>query len=211
MTSKTHTLKGANSKQGLVLGFAASALLHLAAAASFWGFSQAQLGSDSQKAQFSQAPLTMAMFETPVKSQPKPKPVKKKKIVKPKPEAKPEKKSEPEPKPQPPEKVFDIAPSQDKGRAQSTVVMNNPVYVSKAAPRYPRRARLRGQQGTVYLLLDVDAEGHVITVIVQKSSGVGALDRAAVKAAKKWRIQPAKRAGIAVASKVRVPVQFNLK
>lgn len=91
------------------------------------------------------------------------------------------------------------------------ILNTEPVYYSQASPRYPRKALARGQQGTVLLMLMVDRQGYVFEVEVLESSGVGSLDRAAKKAVKSWRLQPAENNGVAVVSRVKVPVKFNLR
>lgn len=91
------------------------------------------------------------------------------------------------------------------------VLNTQPIYYSQKAPRYPRKALSKGQQGTVLLMLVVNEQGHVIDVDVMQSSGVTSLDKAAAKAVKKWRLQPVKSHGVAVVSRVKVPVRFNLQ
>jgi protein TonB len=61
-------------------------------------------------------------------------------------------------------------------------------------PAYPLDAIRRGQEGIVGLQIFVLANGRIGEVRVFKSSGVPALDRAAVAEARAhWRLQPAKR------------------
>ena len=62
----------------------------------------------------------------------------------------------------------------------------------------------------MYLIVDVDANGNVTNVTVEKSSRNRDLDRAAMQAARKWRFNPAVINGQKAASRVRVPVDFNL-
>ncbi len=77
-------------------------------------------------------------------------------------------------------------------------------------PVYPPLARRHGWQGVVMLLVEVSAAGDPVAVTVQASSGHPALDQAAAEAARLWHFHPARRAGIAVAVPVRVPVRFSL-
>jgi len=65
-------------------------------------------------------------------------------------------------------------------------------------------------QGTVVLLVLVGADGSVLQVKVDKSSGHRELDRAAVKAAKGWRFNPGTHNGQPSKGWARVPVTFNL-
>jgi len=83
-------------------------------------------------------------------------------------------------------------------------------YRSNPPPTYPSRARREGAQGTVILLVRVGPDGHPRHVQVATSSGHGQLDRAAIKAVRKWTFRPAKRGGRTVEGKVKVPVRFRL-
>jgi TonB family protein len=76
-------------------------------------------------------------------------------------------------------------------------------------PEFPEDEMCRGIGGTTELLLDYDKLGHVVEVGVRKSSGSRSLDRAAVDAARGWRITPGLRNGFPVAGKVAVPVEFK--
>ncbi|EQD66104.1 TonB family protein, partial [mine drainage metagenome] len=51
------------------------------------------------------------------------------------------------------------------------------------------------QQGTVYLLVLVGADGSVQDVKVDQSSGYRDLDRAAIEAARKWKFNPGSQDG----------------
>jgi len=76
---------------------------------------------------------------------------------------------------------------------------------SRPPPRYPSRARRRGQQGRVVLLVQVGASGTVTRLQVSHSSGHRLLDRAALKTVKGWRF--ADHGG----QRVRVPIVFRLE
>ena len=60
------------------------------------------------------------------------------------------------------------------------------------------------------LVVDVDANGNVTNVSVEKSSRNRDLDRAAVDAARKWRFNAEVVNGVPTAGRVRVPVDFVL-
>jgi protein TonB len=77
-------------------------------------------------------------------------------------------------------------------------------------PQYPPSAVRSGIEGTVVLVISIDAKGNVLDVEVEKSSRNRDLDRAAITAARKWRFSPQIENGVAVPSRVRVPVDFNL-
>ena len=77
-------------------------------------------------------------------------------------------------------------------------------------PVYPPEENRRGITGTTLLTLTYDVTGNVTGVEVKRSSGNRNLDRAAVKAANRWKINPGMRGGVSVAGQVDVPVEFTL-
>lgn len=74
--------------------------------------------------------------------------------------------------------------------------------------RYPRRAREMGAEGTVTLGIDIDANGVVARIAILRSSNVGSLDRAAVKAAQALL---GMQTSIRHAMTVQLPMQFALE
>lgn len=88
---------------------------------------------------------------------------------------------------------------------------SNAAYLNNARPEYPLQARQRNWQGTVLLRVYVGADGHVLQVVVQRSSEHEVLDESALEAVKDWRFVPAKRGEIAEASWVSVPIVFKLE
>ena len=77
-------------------------------------------------------------------------------------------------------------------------------------PKYPPAAARSGIEGTVILIIDVDANGKVTNVSVEKSSRNRDLDRAAMEAARKWSFSPSIVNGVKASGRVRVPVDFNM-
>jgi protein TonB len=75
---------------------------------------------------------------------------------------------------------------------------------------YPRRARRRGLEGTVVLIVHIDRTGYVDRIQVEQSSGHPILDEAARSAVATWRFLPALRNGVPVASWTRRSVHFRL-
>lgn len=75
-------------------------------------------------------------------------------------------------------------------------------------PEYPSSALAKGWEGRVLLRLQVNADGSVQAVLVERSSGYDVLDRAAYRAARNWQFFPAREAGLPVAAEVKVPVVF---
>ena len=82
--------------------------------------------------------------------------------------------------------------------------------LSNPPPRYPYRARQRGQEGRVILRVRVTASGKPSTVSVRQSSGYRLLDEAALAAVKRWQFTPARQSGVAVAGWLDVPFAFKL-
>jgi len=56
----------------------------------------------------------------------------------------------------------------------------------------------------------VDAKGVAGAINIARSSGAADLDQAAIEAVRRWRFHPARQGGVAVASRVQVPVRFQL-
>ena len=78
-------------------------------------------------------------------------------------------------------------------------------------PPYPALAEKRRLQGTVVLMILVDAEGNPVDVTVEQSSGSSLLDEAARKFVKaRWRFVPAQAGGVAISAYARVPIRFSL-
>ncbi|WP_099527407.1 energy transducer TonB [Stenotrophomonas maltophilia] len=103
-------------------------------------------------------------------------------------------------------------PSPPAPAAPATSIEASVDISSKAMnpPRYPPAAFRAGIQGEVILIIDVDANGNVTNVTVEKSSRNRDLDRAAMEAARKWRFNAAESGGKKAAGRVRVPVNFAL-
>jgi protein TonB len=80
-----------------------------------------------------------------------------------------------------------------------------------APPKYPHRARRLGYEGRVVLRVEVLPSGETGSVDIVSGSGHGILDKAAVKAVRRWRFLPATHAGVPVADTLDVPITFRLK
>jgi TonB family protein len=77
-------------------------------------------------------------------------------------------------------------------------------------PRYPAREKMMGVEGTVSVLVTVDASGHVRGTEVKQSAGRG-FDAATLEAITARRFHPAQRAGHAVDSTVTVRIRYELE
>jgi protein TonB len=78
------------------------------------------------------------------------------------------------------------------------------------APQYPAAAYTAGQEGVVLVRVQVSAEGAVADVRLEESCGFALLDQSALATVRHWRFSPARRAGLAVAHEILVPVRFQL-
>ena len=132
--------------------------------------------------------------EFPEPPQPEPEP-------EPKPEAKPSSTSKP---PAPPPSSTKKPPTAPKG----SLAIAKPKWTPK--PAYPSSALKAKIEGTVVLNLSIDAKGKVTDAKITRSSGVAALDEAALRGVRKWKFTPAKRGGVATPSIVRAPIAFQL-
>ncbi|MBV8207036.1 MAG: TonB family protein [Acidobacteria bacterium] len=76
-------------------------------------------------------------------------------------------------------------------------------------PDYSDEARKAKYQGIVELLCVIGPDGRVRDVRVQRSLGMG-LDEKAIEAVRKWRFEPSRLNGVAVAVNVLIDVNFHL-
>lgn len=84
-------------------------------------------------------------------------------------------------------------------------------YLNNPPPQYPPQALRQGLQGTVYLKVLVQPDGHPARVTLEKTSGKKALDDAALAAVQNWRFVPAKRGETPIEGWVSFPIEFNLE
>ncbi|MBC2711803.1 MAG: TonB family protein [Desulfosarcina sp.] len=102
-------------------------------------------------------------------------------------------------------------PPSEPTEAMATVVMAKPRYSVNPPPVYPSIARRRGYHGTVILEVFVKENGRVGDLRIFQSSTHKLLDRAAMKAVKRWQFEPGRHGDRTVAMWVRVPVEFRLQ
>ena len=86
-----------------------------------------------------------------------------------------------------------------------------PAYKDNPRPRYPKRAKRRGYEGTVVLEVLVDRSGRVKELRILTSSGHPVLDSAALKSVNGWLFEPGMVGDEKVDMWVRVPVRFELR
>ena len=113
-------------------------------------------------------------------------------------------------------KKKDIPQSEKKVRlsdstASEPINIATPNYKENSPPLYPRLARRKNYQGTVFLDVLVRRDGTVGSIRLSKSSGYESLDSAAIKEVKKWLFHPGKRGDELVEMWVKIPIRFQLK
>lgn len=103
---------------------------------------------------------------------------------------------------------------QSKDSLQKNAAITKPLfsanYLNNPPPVYPKSARNRNLQGLVMLEVLVSEKGEAKRVNVEKSSGFGVLDNAALSAVQQWKFVPAHRGSEIVEARVLVPVEFKL-
>ncbi len=157
----------------------------------------------------------------PPKPEPKAKPVvppKPESVVKPKPVVPPEPAPTPVDTPSVVEpKVHEPVAKKAQNESFSSVASSPPLVqqptfkVNPTTPDYPRSARRQNQEGTVVIEVWLDEQGRQNKRVIVQSSGVAALDKAALAAVTKWQFNGNQINGRASVSRVRVPVTFKLK
>jgi TonB family protein len=88
-------------------------------------------------------------------------------------------------------------------------VFTAPVLLVKTEPAYSEEARKGKVQGTVILLIEIDASGRPRNIRVRRPLGFG-LEERAVEAVGRWRFRPAYRNGKPVSCSAEVEVNFRL-
>ena len=78
-------------------------------------------------------------------------------------------------------------------------------------PMYPSRAIREGRAGTVLLSVFVLGDGRIGEVRLERSSGFPDLDDSALREAKRWRLKPGTRDGLAFGMWKQIPITFQLK
>lgn len=86
-----------------------------------------------------------------------------------------------------------------------------PVKIYAPSPEYPLQARRYNWEGVTVLKVLIETDGLVGKVTVFQSSGYEILDKAAVKAVKRWRYRPALKDGFAVTRQAQVRIKFVLE
>jgi protein TonB len=86
-----------------------------------------------------------------------------------------------------------------------------PLQPIDAEAVYPLGARLRGEEGAVRILVFIDLDGRIDDLEISQSSGFAALDRAAERAVRRTRFEPATRRSQPVAGELTITIRFSLE
>jgi iron complex outermembrane receptor protein len=98
---------------------------------------------------------------------------------------------------------------QSFAQAPARAQVDPPEVVERVDAEYPITELAAKHEATVVLTVTVGVDGTVQGADVTASAG-SAFDDAALAAVKQWRFSPAVRAGVPVASRIRVPFRFEL-
>jgi protein TonB len=90
-----------------------------------------------------------------------------------------------------------------------TAAYVDPNYLHRPNPVYPALSKRLREEGTVVLRVNLDSQGNVLDITIEKSSSFQRLDQAALEAVKLWRFVPAKRGQVAMPSSALVPIEFK--
>ncbi len=93
----------------------------------------------------------------------------------------------------------------------NAIVSATPRYRTNPTPDYPLPCQRRREEGIVFLNVVVQADGLPSAISLNRSSGHPLLDRSALDAVRSWTFEPGRAAGVAVSSRVVVPVRFSLE
>ncbi len=112
----------------------------------------------------------------------------------------------PEPQPPAPEPALPPTAAPSPTRVEATALDSK-----NAAPTYPPRAIRDSHEGTVGLLVSIDATGRVVDVEITAPCRYPELNRAARDAVQDWRYEPARLDDRPVASEKVVEIVFELR
>ncbi|MFO8025480.1 TonB family protein [Thiohalophilus sp.] len=206
-----------------VLLLGASLVAHVGGLAWMLGTSEAEISPVSSSTRTMQ--VTLVERKSAPESRPEPEPEPEPQTEpesEPEPQTKPESEPQTEPESEPEPQAEPVESEAKEPLAESVQeadepepVTSEPVfeadYLNNRPPAYPRASLRQGEQGNVRLRVRVGPDGEPQEVKLARSSGSARLDRAALEAVKRWRFEPARRGGTAVAAWVVVPITFKLE
>lgn len=91
-----------------------------------------------------------------------------------------------------------------------TIYFTDPEYRNNPSPTYPKKARKKGYEGLVELLVLISVDGRASQIKIKKSTGYNILDKQAIKSIQKWTFNPPINDGQIVDAWVMIPIRFKL-
>jgi protein TonB len=85
-----------------------------------------------------------------------------------------------------------------------------PRLTSQEMPTYTRRARRKGQEGTVGLNLLIDKRGMIVDLRLKQTIPDSDLNEAVLDIIRSWRFDPARKAGVPVSVWKPVTIEFSI-
>ena len=100
----------------------------------------------------------------------------------------------------------------DGGEAfKPTEILRPPSFRNKVEPEYPSQAKRAGKEGKVILIATIDVDGKAKDIEVKEDNVGFGCARAAIRALKASRFNPAKRGGESVVQRITVPYTFKIE
>ena len=95
------------------------------------------------------------------------------------------------------------------GSGSSRSKLTAPQVIYQIDPEFSEEARRAKINGTVILVVDIDAQGRPVNVRIARSLGMG-LDEKAMEAVLRWKFRPGRRDGKPVTVPATIEVNFHL-
>jgi protein TonB len=103
-----------------------------------------------------------------------------------------------------------LAPARAPSGAATPPALVPAAYLRTPEPAYPVSAREEGEEGVVLLRVRISRSGQPEEIVLDRSSGFPALDRAAIAGVKRWSFTPARRGDEPIEAWMQVPIRFRL-
>ena len=103
----------------------------------------------------------------------------------------------------------DPAPA-DRDVFKPTEILRPPSFRNKVEPKYPSEAKRAEKEGKVVLMATIGVDGKATDIEVKEGTVGFGCARAAIRALKASRFNPAKRGGESVPQRIEIPYQFKL-
>jgi len=104
-----------------------------------------------------------------------------------------------------------LAAAQQRNVASQVVQAKTLKRVREVPPVYPREAERQNISGWVDVEFTIAPDGSTQELVVRNAEPQRMFDQAAIDAVKRWRFEPVKRDGAAVAQRAAVRIRFEVK